>query len=279
MTFDGNEQRPADESSSHHEGRGKAPVYNDEQMRRVLTSLAYIMENASNTMNGGGGFSCQADRYAESFQRMHSKRFSGTTNPIEAENWLDHIERILDEIAFPLDRRVPLTVLVLDDDASNWWKSQKRLRFNDRPPTDISWAEFCIAFRDWFVPESARNKMRNELNHLGQRDMTITEYESKFSALARYVPDLVSTKEQKCYHFRKGLRDSIREILGPYRYKDFADLVEALRGSRAGTRDYTEEKRGWQKKGIIFTEWRIIFTEWRIIFTERRIISKEIYNW
>ncbi|PKA58422.1 hypothetical protein AXF42_Ash013928 [Apostasia shenzhenica] len=101
---------------------------------------------------------------------------------------------------------MPLTVVALDDDASNWWKSQKRLRFNNRPLTDIMWAELCIAFRDWFVPESARNKMRNKLNHLGQQGMIVTEYESNFFSLAHYVPDIMSTEEQKCYHFRKSTR-------------------------------------------------------------------------
>ncbi|PKA62890.1 hypothetical protein AXF42_Ash018884 [Apostasia shenzhenica] len=63
---------------------------------------------------------------------------------------------------------------------------------------------------------------------------------------------MVSTEEQKCYHFRKGLRYSIR-VVGTIQTKDYADLVESVRGVEQKQEITQKEKKCWQKNRIIFT--------------------------
>ncbi|PKU71873.1 hypothetical protein MA16_Dca016326 [Dendrobium catenatum] len=55
------------------------------------------------------------------------------------------------------------------------------------------------------------------------------QYEAEFTALARYAPQLVSTSAAKCYHFLRGLRDSLRQPLVPFHISDFSELVERAR--------------------------------------------------
>ncbi|KAH0454699.1 hypothetical protein IEQ34_016623 [Dendrobium chrysotoxum] len=55
------------------------------------------------------------------------------------------------------------------------------------------------------------------------------QYEDKFTALARYVPQLISIAEEKCYRFLRGLRDELRHPLLPLRIQEFLELVERTR--------------------------------------------------
>ncbi|PKA63350.1 hypothetical protein AXF42_Ash005245 [Apostasia shenzhenica] len=71
--------------------------------------------------------------------------------------------------------------------------------------------------------------MRQELERLVQRNMTVNEYEKKFSSLTRYAPELIATEKLKCTQFRKGLRDSIRASVTPFQHIVYQDLVEAAR--------------------------------------------------
>ncbi|PKU81402.1 hypothetical protein MA16_Dca023096 [Dendrobium catenatum] len=55
------------------------------------------------------------------------------------------------------------------------------------------------------------------------------QYEAEFTALARYAPQLVSTSAERCYRFLRGLRDTLRQPLIPFRITDFSELVERAR--------------------------------------------------
>ncbi|PKA52646.1 hypothetical protein AXF42_Ash001627 [Apostasia shenzhenica] len=166
------------------------------------------------------------DRAIELFQKMHPQHFEGTTDPIVAENWLEKMEKVFDGMRCPNDRKVSLVVTVLDGEGNDWWKHYRRIHFRDRPVEAISWEEFVKAFRQKYVPHSARIKMRVELERLVQRNMTVPEYEAKFTSLSKFVPQLVSTEEDNCYMFQKGLRDSIRAAVILTLARDYSQLVE-----------------------------------------------------
>ena len=55
------------------------------------------------------------------------------------------------------------------------------------------------------------------------------QYETEFSALARYAPQFVSTPEDRCHRFLHGLRDELKYPLVPLRLRDFTELVERAR--------------------------------------------------
>ncbi|PKU72354.1 hypothetical protein MA16_Dca006354 [Dendrobium catenatum] len=71
--------------------------------------------------------------------------------------------------------------------------------------------------------------MQESFLRLVQGRRTVMQYEAEFTALARYAPQLVSTSAAKCYHFLRGLRDSLRQPLVPFHIFDFSELVERAR--------------------------------------------------
>ncbi|PKA48706.1 RNA-directed DNA polymerase like [Apostasia shenzhenica] len=114
----------------------------------------------------------------------------------------------------------------MDGMADDLWNEHRRLFFSGRSIDSITWEEFLKAFREKYVPLSARDKFRKELTHLVQWDMTVTEYEAKFTALAKFATTLVPNKEEKCHLFRTGLRHSIRAAVVPFQHVVFSKLVE-----------------------------------------------------
>ncbi|PKU60379.1 hypothetical protein MA16_Dca018499 [Dendrobium catenatum] len=129
----------------------------------------------------------------------------------------------------PSDRKVPLAVFLLDGEAEHWWDGQQAARFQGRLNSLITWEEFTEVFRDWFVPPSARQQMQENFLRLVQGSKTVMQYEAEFTALARYAPQLVSTSAERCYRFLRGLRDTLRQPLIPFRITDFSELVERAR--------------------------------------------------
>ncbi|PKU80152.1 hypothetical protein MA16_Dca021327 [Dendrobium catenatum] len=169
------------------------------------------------------------DRHLQLFLRLKPPRFEGAVEPRAAEEWLRRLEKTFDGMQCPSDRKVPLAVFLLDGEAEHWWEGQQAARFQGRLNSLITWEEFTEVFRDWFVPPSARQQMQESFLRLVQGSKTVMQYEAEFTALARYAPQLVSTSAERCYRFLRGLRDTLRQPLIPFRITDFSELVERAR--------------------------------------------------
>ncbi|PKA53434.1 hypothetical protein AXF42_Ash012376 [Apostasia shenzhenica] len=166
------------------------------------------------------------DRLVELFQRMHPQHFEGTTDTVIAEKWVGMMEKVFEGIRCPADRKVSLAATAMDGAADDWWRDHCRIFMSGRAIETITWEEFLEAFRLKYIPISAQEKMREELSRLVQRNMIVPEYEAKLAALAKFVPQMIPDEAEKCYLFRKGLRDSVPVAVIPAHTKVYAELVE-----------------------------------------------------
>ncbi|KAA0056157.1 uncharacterized protein E6C27_scaffold697G00470 [Cucumis melo var. makuwa] len=74
---------------------------------------------------------------------------------------------------------------------------------------------------------------RKEFLSLKQGDMTITEYERKFTKLAKYAMSYVVDEEEKCKHFDEGLRTTILvPMTASTNWSTFSKLVEEKKSSK-----------------------------------------------
>ena len=60
-------------------------------------------------------------------------------------------------------------------------------------------------FLENYFPESARDARQMQFLELRQGDMTVPEYEARFTTLARFAPDLVMTEANRCKRFERGI--------------------------------------------------------------------------
>ncbi|PKU82792.1 hypothetical protein MA16_Dca006090 [Dendrobium catenatum] len=183
---------------------------------------------------------------------MRPPLFTGVGEPVDAENWLLRIEKILEGMQCPVDRRVTFATFALDGEAERWWRGQSLEKFGGRTASQILWEDFVKVIRDSFVPP-ARSQMQERFMRLVQGDRTVMQYEAEFTTLSRYASQIIATTEDKCQKFLSGLRGAIRQPLIPFSFDDYAVLVEKAKRIEIDfqtvqkRRDFQQKRKGFGK--------------------------------
>ncbi|KAJ8773394.1 hypothetical protein K2173_028571 [Erythroxylum novogranatense] len=150
--------------------------------------------------------------------------FNGTTDPKEAETWLRKIERVLDQMECEDDERVVYAASLLQGDALHWWEA---VSGSQTRPVGLTWGDFLTVYRKKYLSEVCIQQKQREFLSLTQREMTVAEYERRFTQLSRYASELMFSEAAKCRRFESGLHLAIREKVVVQNFVDFQQLVEA----------------------------------------------------
>ena len=98
---------------------------------------------------------------------------------------------------------------------------------------------------DRFFPHSHKDSKIEEFFKLEHKNMSVSEYEKKFSELVRLVPYIQADEVLKCKRFLSGLQHRIRVQLSVVPQNRFGDLVEAaLRVEQSPTVMYQSRQEG-----------------------------------
>jgi len=124
--------------------------------------------------------------------KMKPLLFEGTTNPLEAEDWLSTMETILDFMELKDEEKITCAVFVLRKEARYWWDTVKSRRVVQA----MSWADFVYEFNKKFFNPTALSAQQTEFLNFKQDNMTVAEAIRKFEWLAKLCPYLVPTEEQ-----------------------------------------------------------------------------------
>ncbi|XP_016173244.1 uncharacterized protein LOC107615720 [Arachis ipaensis] len=166
-----------------------------------------------------------------SFLKVHSPTFRGTTNPTEADNWFQAMERALQAQHVPKNQYVEFATYKFEGEAQFWWHGARRLLQQD--DVAVSWDAFRVEFYKKYFPNSVRAAKKLELLQLKQGSMMMAEYASKFEELCRFsmvcqgAPE--SYEEWKCIKYEGGLRTEILTVVGPMEVHIFSELVNKSR--------------------------------------------------
>ncbi|KAI0502055.1 hypothetical protein KFK09_017000 [Dendrobium nobile] len=217
---------PPAESSVPNEQHSAAPMPS-ESMMQLATAIAHVMGDAQSKMSGSKEE--EVDRHLQMFHKLKPPLFKGAVGPQAAEDWIMRVEKIFDSMQCPGNRKVPLAVFMLESEAERWWIGQQREKFQGKTNAEITWDEFTVVFRMWFVPPSAQRQMQEAFMRLEQGRKSVMQYEAEFTALSRYAAHLIPTPEEKCYRFLHGLNRELRHPLVPFRIHEFSELVERAR--------------------------------------------------
>ena len=132
------------------------------------------------------------------------------------------------------EHRVLFSIFLMEDRSKDWWAAVER-----RYPDGISWDQFQQEFTDRFFPQSHKDSKIEEFFKLEQKNMSVLEYEKKFSELVRLIPYIQADEVLKCKRFLSGLQHRIRVHLSDVPQNRFGDLVEAaLRVEQSTTAMY-----------------------------------------
>ncbi|KAL5560671.1 hypothetical protein UlMin_036882 [Ulmus minor] len=124
---------------------------------------------------------------------MKPAEFVGSSDPLEAEEWLSSIVTILEFMELSDREKVICASYMLRKDARYWWESVK-LRKNVHTMT---WGEFVGEFNQKYYNQAAMREKQKEFLILKQGNMTVIEAVTKFEQLARLCPSLAATEEER----------------------------------------------------------------------------------
>ena len=88
--------------------------------------------------------------------RIHgAKEFHGSSmeESEKSKFWLEKLERVLEEVRYPLDQRASFVVSLLQGEAYDWWKLVLK---SPRIPNPMTWEFFVQEFRAKYVTDMYR---------------------------------------------------------------------------------------------------------------------------
>ncbi|XP_038988015.1 uncharacterized protein LOC120112523 [Phoenix dactylifera] len=180
------------------------------------------------------------------FRKLAPPAFKGTTDPQEAEHWLDEMEKAFRAMGCTEEERVIYATYMLQDRAHHWWESVERTMIQDIGT--VTWAGFRTAFYSKYFPSSRVRELEREFLSLSQGSMSVEDYEAEFDRLSRFAPSLVQDPIARMSRFEEGLRPHLRRGLAAVHWTDYDDLVDRAKNMEIIWKETQEAHKGRLKR-------------------------------
>ncbi|XP_059671067.1 uncharacterized protein LOC132316607 [Cornus florida] len=91
----------------------------------------------------------------------------------------------------------------------------------------MTWDDFKTRFNDKYFPQSVKEKNAAEFTQLEQNnEMSVSEYERKFTELSRFAPHIIANELHKVRKFEQGLVSYVKKFVVGHRFDTYARVVE-----------------------------------------------------
>ncbi|KAL8099661.1 hypothetical protein AgCh_032064 [Apium graveolens] len=110
----------------------------------------------------------------------------------------------------------------LKREANYWWESKKALEEEGV----VTWDRFTDLFLEKYFPRFMKNQMEIKFLELKQDNLSVADYETKFTELARFVPEQVDTDEKRAKRFQQGLKPWIRSRVAVFELTTYTAVVQ-----------------------------------------------------
>ncbi|XP_074325376.1 uncharacterized protein LOC141663210 [Apium graveolens] len=148
--------------------------------------------------------------------------FNGEVDPVAARIWLKETEKAFTLIQVSDDLKADYASFFLKGEANYWWESTRALEREGL----VSWTRFTELFLEKYFPDCLQNQLEVKFLELKQGERSVSEYEAKFTELARLVSEYVSKETQKVRRFQQGLKPEIRSGVVALQLKTYPSVVQ-----------------------------------------------------
>ncbi|GJZ42434.1 zinc finger, CCHC-type, retrotransposon gag domain protein, partial [Tanacetum coccineum] len=185
--------------------------------------------------------------WLERFNKQKPRSFEKAVAPVDAENWISHMEKIFDVMDCNDAFKTRLAVYKFEGDALAWWKAYKQAKGGDVWVLTLTWAAFKELFFLQFFPRAEQERLKREYHSIRQRaSENSTEYMQRFLRLAGFLGHAAGTAEEQAKNFRWGLHKSILDHVMCIQFTDVAQVADAARNLEIlrDKDDYDRQKSG-----------------------------------
>ncbi|XP_070057846.1 uncharacterized protein [Nicotiana tomentosiformis] len=130
----------------------------------------------------------------EKMRKMGGVEFEGTTDPTVAEQWLERMERVFEQLECTNASKFKYVISLLQKDAYDWWVSVPNAKAK---PLVLTWDDFVKAFHAKYIPPVYCDAKKKEFLNLRQGISVALTWE-------KIGKEEASRRENK---FRKGNSD------------------------------------------------------------------------
>jgi hypothetical protein len=164
------------------------------------------------------------DKHRE-FMRHKPPTFSNFTNPLQADDWLKSVEKMLNIAQCSDKEKVLYASGRLTGPAADWWDAYCATH---AAVNTITWARFSTQFRNYHIPAGLMKIKRKEFLSLKQGGMSVSEYRDKFILLSRYAPRDIEDDEKKQEFFLEGFIGPLQYQLVSHTFSSFQRLLDKV---------------------------------------------------
>ena len=196
--------------------RGTPPFFDQQAFVEAMGAIATAIAQASTARGQGEPNNLQR------FMAYHPPAFGGGGDPMVADHWFRHFERVFEAMEITFDTtRIRLIAFQLEGESQVWWDWVKV----SRDMETMTWGEFQELFMNKIFPASVRHAKVREFLELKHGNMTVLEYVAKFIELACFGDDYVATNMAKVKKFENGLKLSIQGKIGGFLLQDMDSMI------------------------------------------------------
>ncbi|XP_060974481.1 uncharacterized protein LOC133039601 [Cannabis sativa] len=143
----------------------------------------------------------------ERFRKQQPPIFNGSSDSLEAEEWLRSVESILEYMDLTDRERVSCLCHLLKKDARILWEVVRQ----SRNITTMTWLDFVDVFNRKYYSAAILAAKEDEFMNLRQNNLTVTEYARQFDRLAKFAQEIVPTEALRVKRFLKGMNPMIKK--------------------------------------------------------------------
>nr|XP_027096157.1 uncharacterized protein LOC113716056 [Coffea arabica] len=217
-------------------------------LEQMIVQQGQSQGNNSENPGSSRGNNEGKDRALERFQKFAPPKFIGGPNPDVAEGWLERMPDIFAALGYMEERQVSFATFQFEGPARAWWNVVK-VKW-ERERTSWTWNNFTREFNEKYLPPMVQERREDDFIRLRQGALSVAEYETQFTKLSRFTPDLVSTEQKRIRRFVQGLNIEIQEALAAAQLDTFnqvlekAQRIETVRGQVKAFHDRKRRQSG-----------------------------------
>ena len=85
---------------------------------------------------------------------------------------------------------------------------------------------FVREFNEKYLPPIVQEKIEDDFINFRQGTLSIAEYETQFTKLSKFAPELIATEQRRVRRFVQGLNVEIQEALAAAQINTFTEVLE-----------------------------------------------------
>ncbi|XP_070039525.1 uncharacterized protein [Nicotiana tomentosiformis] len=147
---------------------------------------------------------------------------------------------------------VDFTTFQLEGSARRRWQSHLLGRPAGSPP--MTWDKFTRLFLNMYIPPSQREELRSQFEQLRQDQMSVTNYEARFSELSCYALMILPTETERVRRFVAWLHFDIRSTMAREveigtSYQLVVEIARRIEGYRQRDREQMPRDKWFRHSG------------------------------